>query len=88
MFRALIAVGRFPGIFYKRARGIGHRRIVLVLLEAFGSAASASIYCTPYYPCPSDLAAMENEKASEEPCEEMREPETPRVGGIPSKSCR
>jgi hypothetical protein len=66
MFRALIAVCRFPGILYARVKGIDHQRMALVLLDAFGSAAAASLYCAPYDPDPEDLEEMESEEAGDE----------------------
>ncbi|MBP2551568.1 hypothetical protein J2858_004510 [Neorhizobium galegae] len=62
MRRALIAVGRIPSILYQKAKGIDHRRIVPALVEAFGSAAAASLYCATSYTGPEELAAMDSDK--------------------------
>ncbi len=63
MRRVLIAVGRIRGMLYENAKGIDHRRIVSALVEAFGSAAAASLYCATSDPSPEELAAMDSDKA-------------------------
>jgi hypothetical protein len=70
MFRALTVACRFPGLIWERARGIEYRRTALVLLEAFGSAAAASIYGVPSYPRPDHLLEVEPENVREEACKD------------------
>lgn len=66
MFAALKFLGRSARSLHRGLESIDFRRATIVILEAFGSAAAASIYWSPYFLIPADVVDREEGEVIDE----------------------
>ncbi len=65
MFRIRLRIGMFPAFVCRGLSKIDCSRAAAVVLRAFGSAATACLYCSPYHAFPEDFV-WKPEKTSDE----------------------
>lgn len=60
MLQRLLGIFRKSEVLLDRAHQVSRVSMMDALMEAFGSAATSSIYYLPYYPLPTDLYVSDN----------------------------